>query len=758
MLQKSRLLLSLLPLLAAWPQAQAAAAPEALDPALTLERIHGDPPLMGRAGLGGVLSPGGQWLTYLRPSEANPDVNELWGTPVAGGDARRLVAASDLIGQREAVLTEAERMALERRRQRGAGITGYQWCGKDDRQLILPLSGDLYSVELAHSQDGAPKVRRLTHDEQEPERDPQCDAAGRQLAYVKQNDLWIQGLDGSPARRLTHTGSETRSTGLAEFIAEEELHRHRGFWWSPDGTRLLALEVDESGVPLRRRAQIGGDGTRLVEQRYPAAGSPNAKVQALVLDLSGKAEAQRLPLPAEAEYIARAGWFADGSPWLQWLTRDQKRLQLLEFNAQAQPHVVLDERDAAWVEVHDDLRELPGLKRSGKPALLWSSERSGRRQLYLVDRVSGAVQALTHQPEPVAQLVCLGEQHLVFAGATERGRGRELFQADFKGQVRQLQPGEARRWRDARGDAACTRLLITQSSWQQAPRTELLLLDGRTAPRLIEQARPDPLVLDLAAKLQPQFPALLAADGKTPLNAIFLPPTRPSLSGNYPVVVRAYGGPGTATVNWRWQGDLPTLALYQQQGFGVLMLDTRGMAFRDRDFTRAHDHAFGKTEVADLFGAVRQLVQQYPAVDAGRIGFMGWSYGGFLALRALLDADTPIAAAIAGASPTDWTLYDTAYTERYLGLPEGGKAPAYQQAQLVSRAALLSKPLMIIHGTADDNVLFDNSLRMIQALQNEGKLFETVIYPGHAHGVAGRKARYHLARTQLDFFQRQLRP
>jgi dipeptidyl-peptidase 4 len=222
--------------------------------------------------------------------------------------------------------------------------------------------------------------------------------------------------------------------------------------------------------------------------------------------------------------------------------------------------------------------------------------------------------------------------------------------------------------------------------------------------------------------------------------------------------VRAYGGPGTATVTWRWQADLPTLALYQQQGFGVLMLDTRGMAFRDREFTRAHDHAFGKNEVADLFTAVRQLAKQYPAVDASRIGFTGWSYGGFLALRALLDADTPFAAAIAGASPTDWTLYDTAYTERYLGLPDGGKAPAYQQANLIPRAPLLNRPLMIIHGTSDDNVLFDNSLRMIQALQNEGKVFETVIYPGHAHGVAGRKARLHLARTQLDFFQRQLRP
>ena len=499
----------------------------------------------------------------------------------------------------------------------------------------------------------------------------------------------------------------------------------------------------------------------MTTQRYPGAGERNAKVRALVFDTRAQApvEPQRLSLPAEAEYISRAGWFADGTPWLQWFTRDQKQLSLVEFSGpQVQARTVLVERDPAWVEVQEDLRELPTQLRSGKPALLWTSEASGRAQFWMVDRVSGERQQLSQQAEPVARLICQREQGLVFSGATERGRGREIFELNWQGQARMLQPGEARRWRDARADQGCRHLLLTESRWGQPPRTEVLALDGQQASLPLKGDAPDPLL----AAITPAVQALdiLAADGKTPLNAFYLPPLKSGAKPGqrHPVIVKAYGGPGIATVGWRWSGDTALLAYLQRQGFGVLMLDTRGMAYRDRAFTRAHAEGFGKAELADLFTAVRQLSKLVPSVDPARIGFTGWSYGGYLAARAMLDADTPFAAAIAGAPPTDWMLYDTAYTERYLGLPEGGRAKPYAEANLISRANLLQKPLMLVHGTADDNVLFENSLRLIDALQSEGKLFETVIYPGRAHGITGKKARLHLDRTQTDFFVRHLKP
>jgi dipeptidyl-peptidase-4 len=221
----------------------------------------------------------------------------------------------------------------------------------------------------------------------------------------------------------------------------------------------------------------------------------------------------------------------------------------------------------------------------------------------------------------------------------------------------------------------------------------------------------------------------------------------------------AYGGPGTSTTNWNWSRDTALIAYWQRRGYGVFTLDTRGMQNRDREFTRAHRLAFGAVDVNDLFAAVRQLPKQVAGVDPKRIGFFGWSYGGFLAERAMLDADTPLASAVAVAPPTDWTLYDTAYTERYLGMPQdgkGGQTDAYRQANLVTRAKLLGKPLLIVHGTADDNVLFEHTLRLTEALQNEARPFELMIYPGKAHGIAGRSAKLHLYRTIDAFFAKTL--
>lgn len=724
------------------------------DSPITLERLTSDPPLAGRQPRQAEVSPAGHWVSFLRPSAADSEVLELWAQPAGGGEPRRLVAAADLLGGAEQQTTEAERMALERQRISQRGITSYQWCGGDDSALLFPLSGNLYLVRLSgQGNDLKVQSQQLTHDASAPKQEPRCAPDGRSLAYVQRGDLYVLPLSGkAQPRRLTQEGSDTLSWGQAEFIAAEELSRQRGYWWSRDGRQLLALRVDESGVGIKTRAQILADRTELVQQRYPAAGEANAKVTAHVIDVDS-AQQRTLPLPASAEYIARAGWFADGTPWLQWFTRDQKRLTLTEFKSQ--PHDITVENDPAWVEVHNDLMELPG----DGSRLLWSSEASGRRQLLLLDRATGQRQPLTGQPEAVAHAVCVGEGGVVFAGATERGRGQELFRIGLDGAAAQPLAGAApRQWRDARADRACGQLLVTRSAWGEPPRMELRALAGGEAIALAGDA-PDPLLKQITQ--EPQVVELKAADGRTPLNAFFFPALTgrgDGRSDKHAVIVMAYGGPGAATVSWAYGRDLPLIAYWQRRGYGVLTVDTRGMEHRDRDFTRAHDHAFGKTEVADLFAAVRQLPVQVASADPARIGFFGWSYGGFLGARAMLDADTPFAAAVAVAPVTDWTLYDTAYTERYLGMPDAGKAAAYANANLPARAGLLRKPLLLVHGTADDNVLFENSLRLVTALQNAGKIFDLQVYPGKAHGIAGRETRLHLYRTMDAFFARTLQP
>lgn len=740
--------------LAAATVAAAAAVPE-----LTLERLAADPPLAGRQPRQAEISPGGAWVTWLQPAAADSEQLELWAQPSAGGAPRRLVAAADLLAGAEQKLSEAEKMALERKRISQRGITTYQWCGGDDRTLLFPLSGDLHLVRL--SADG-PHAQRLTLDPEAPEQDPACSPDGRRLAFVKGGNLHLLALDAADARprALTDDATATLSWGLAEFIAAEELDRMRGFWWSPDGTKLLALRVDESGVPVKVRTQIHAARTQMTEQRYPAAGEANAKVEAFVIDATSGAR-RALPLPADAEYIARAGWFGDGAPWIQWFDRPQTRLVLAEFDARSGvARTLVDERDAAWVETHDDLAELRGYALSGRPALLWSSERSGRRQLELIDRTSGARRALTVQPEAVARFVCSDGARIVFAGAAERGRARELYVVDAaNGKTRPLAGAAEHQWRDARGDRACRRLLVTRSAWGQPPRLELRAVDGNGAAIAIAGEAADPLLAAIVPVPEPLD--IVAADGRTALNAFYFAPLAGAVNARRPAIVLAYGGPHATTVAWNWNRELPLIAYWQRRGYAVMTLDTRGMYNRDREFTRAHKNAFGQVDAADLFAAVRQLPRLRPAVDPARIGFYGWSYGGYLAARAMLDADTPLAAAVAVAAPTDWALYDTAYTERYLGLPEDkarGQAATYRDSNLLARAALLAKPLMLVHGTADDNVLFEHQLRLIEALQNEGKLFDTAIYPGKAHGLAGRRTRLHLYRTIDAFFERHLQP
>jgi dipeptidyl-peptidase-4 len=277
--------------------------------------------------------------------------------------------------------------------------------------------------------------------------------------------------------------------------------------------------------------------------------------------------------------------------------------------------------------------------------------------------------------------------------------------------------------------------------------------------------------LQNATRAEPRFRDVKAADGTTILNGLYLPPssplaiTPPPLVGGakrprHPVIAYAYGGPTGQVVAHRWARMFPLFLTWQQRGFGVFLIDTRGMASRDRAFTRAHKNAFGKVEVDDVFAAARQLPSLVPDVDAGRIGIFGWSYGGTLAARSMLDDNSPFAAGAAVAPVTDWTLYDTAYTERYLGMPtvDGKEAPTYASSSLVNRAKLLKRPLLLAHGTADDNVLFEHTLRLVQGLEDEGALFQVSLYPGKAHGIAGKKAQLHLHKTLTAFFVDELKP
>jgi dipeptidyl-peptidase-4 len=742
------------------------AAVSAFSP-LPLERLQAEPPLDGRRPLQARISPAGRFVTFLKPSPDNAEVLDLWAQPLPSGAPALLVSTSQLLAGKAQKLSEAEKMALERQRISQRGITSYSWCGTDDRRLLFPLSGDLYVATLADGQP--PQVTRLTRDDAVPEQNPTCRTDGSAVAYVKSGNVVVHDLKKNTTRAITSGASDTHFFGLAEFIADEELSRHDGMWWSRDGKKLLVLEVDESGVGIKTRPQIFADHTEMVSQRYPAAGEKNAVVNARIVDAaSGKTT--KITLPANVEYIARGGFFHDGVAWLQLLDRAQTALTLVEVDGKTgKTRTITTDVDAAWVEVHDDLDELGADLKQG---LLWSSERSGRKQLERLDRAAGTTTALTTMPEAVDSLVCVDvdADRIVFSAFADRGRAHHLYAREKDGSIRALTSGKSSS--SATGDKRCQHLLVTTSSWGTPPVTTMIAVkDGATLGTVGDEG-PDPLLAD-SVPAPPRFLDVLAADGTTVLNGLWLPPAPTSSTppagtlaqamrtvpkkGSVPVIAYAYGGPTGQVVSYRWAKLQPLFTHWQQLGFGVFLVDTRGMAGRDRSFTRAHKSAFGKVEVDDLTAALRQLPSLVPAVDPKRIGFFGWSYGGFLAARSVLDADTPVAAAAAVAPVTDWRLYDTAYTERYLGLPSTS-AEAYSAANLVSRAAWLSKPLLLVHGTADDNVLFEHSLQLIAALQNEAKVFDLAIYPGKAHGIAGKSSQLHLHKTLTQFFVDQLHP
>lgn len=713
--------------------------------ALTLERVFADPPLGGRPPMGVSLSPDGKLLSFLRPNDADSEVLDLWGAALPDGAPRMLVATADLLGGKEQKLTEAERMALERKRITKRGITSYLWCGKEAPALVFPLSGDLYLARLGAA---APEVVRLTNDEDVPEMDPVCDEKGALIAVVKKGDVVVIDTKTRKARPLTRGAGPTRSFGLAEFIAAEEMGRTEGMWWSPNGKQMIVFEVDESVVGVKTRARIFADRTEMEEQRYPAAGEKNAVVTPWLVDVaSGKKI--KLQVPTADGYLPRAGFLPDGAPWIQWQSRDQTVLKLFEGNAKGELRLILEEKDATWVELHDDLKPLPDGKR-----LLWSTEQSGRRQIVLVDRKSGAVTPLTNEPEAVDAIEGLDEAKGVvfFSARRDRGRQRHLFSQPLAGgPAVQLtsEPG----FHAAVFDDTARFFVHTWSDFGRPP-----AVDVRDAAGKRVQAIDDNPASELASltRSTPQWIDVKAEDGAV-LNAVLLPPTRMKPGVKYPVIADIYGGPTGADAGRFWQKSYLMWTYWNQRGYGVLLLDVRGSSGRDRAFGRAHYRQMGVVEVKDTFAAARQI-SSVPWVDGKRLGLFGWSYGGFLAARAALDGDSPFAVHVGVAPVTDFALYDTHYTERYLGMPEGGKAPAYAQTNLSVRAKGLNRPLLLVHGTADDNVLFENTLRLTEALQQEGKLFELMIHPGKAHGISGKEAQRHVYRTITAYFDRHLRP
>ena len=688
---------------------------------LTIERIFASPPISGPSPRLLKLSPDGHYAALLQPRSTDRERFDLWAMDTSTGQLRMLVDSTKIGGGE---ISEAEKMRRERNRVGGSkGIVEYEWA-PDGKSILAPVDGDLYLADVA---TGA--VRRLTNTPA-TEIDAHVSEAGRFVSFVRDQNLYAIDLSTGAERPLTTEGKGTLTCGTAEFVAQEEMDRHTGTWWAPHDSRVAVECYDEANVATVTRAAIGANGTKVFDQRYPAAGTPNVVVTLWTMNPDGSGRA-KIDLGTNPDiYLARVDWSKDGRTlFVQRESRDQKQLDLLAVDpATGASRTVLGENSQTWINLNDDFRPL----KDG--SFIWGSERSGFHHLYRW--ANGQLAPLTHGDWTMTGLVGVDEPHhrVFFTANKDSVLESQVYSVDY------LNPGEAQRLTEtgysnaADMDKAGTRLLISRSSPEQPPQIYLADDSGKRLA-WVEENRLDaahPYAPFVAAHRPVQFGTMKADDGSTLYWEMITPVLKPGRK--YPVFFEHYGGPGSQQVKRAWMN--PMAQYWASKGWIYFQIDNRGSPNRGRAFEDQIYHAMGSVEVEDQATAARWL-QKQPYVDTGKIATYGWSYGGYMTLKMLEKAPKGLyAAGVVGAPVTKWELYDTHYTERYLGNPAIDPKP-YETSDALADALKIDEPFLLLHGMSDDNVVFQNSTMLADELQAANRPFEMMFYVGQTHRPAG---------------------
>ncbi|WP_295184699.1 S9 family peptidase [uncultured Brevundimonas sp.] len=727
--------------------ASSALAQETPSNILTPERVFSSPSLNGPVAKGVSLSPDGQLVAFLRSREDNVDVQDLWAAPTGEGEPYKLIDARALVPD-AGELSEAEKARRERMRISARGVVEYSW-DQQGRYILAPLEGDIF---LANRADG--KVRRLTETPAD-EIDAKVSPKGSYVSYVRDQNLVVYDLASGKETPITDDGAGLITWATAEFIAQEEMDRDTGYWWSPDERYIAMTRVDESPVDIVPRFEITGGGATMVEQRYPRAGRPNAVVELYVRDLQGGGRV-KVDLGANTDiYLARVNWSGDGKTlYVQRQSRDQKTLDLLSVDpTTGASRVILSQKAQAWVDLNDDFRVLS----DGR--FIWSNEDSGWRHLYLYDRNGRRLRAITRGDYPVKHLDGVNEQtgDVYFTASMRDGKElpieQQMFRANLNRTVDPVAVTPGGGWWTVSVNGPATAYVGNYSDPATPTQSALYRIDG-TRVRWIEENKLDashPFAPYVSRLRTPEF-GTMQSHGQTLVWRMTTPPDFDP-SKKYPVVMQVYGGPGTgAGVQKSWQPL--TNQLLTEAGYIVFRVDNRGEGDRSQAFETSIYRRLGIPAVEDQAQAA-QWLKTLPYVDADHIAVMGWSFGGFLSLLTLTDKDAGLASALAGAAPTEWSLYDTHYTERYMSTPQANPE-GYAATDVLPRLDDMTGRLLLLHGMADDNVIFGNATRVIDALQAKSVPFEMMLYPGQRHGVRGDPRQLQQWRTYLDFLDRTI--
>ncbi|WP_444925932.1 DPP IV N-terminal domain-containing protein [Microbulbifer sp. TRSA002] len=711
---------------------------------LSIERLFSDPALGGTAPRALEYSPDGQRVTFLKGRAEDYNRYDLWEYNLKDGQSRILVNSDSLHSGSE-TLSDEEKARRERQRIYGSGIMEYSWS-EDGRSLLFPLAGDIYYYDLKDRSS-----RRLTETETF-ETDVKVSPEGHFVSFIRNQNIYIVDLKTGREKQLTSDGKDHIKNGMAEFVAQEEMDRMTGYWWSPDDRHIAFLQVDESPVDQVTRSEIYADRIEMIQQRYPAAGRANAKIRLGLIDIdSGDIRWVNLGDNQDI-YIPRVKWARDHLLTFQWQSRDQQKLELRAYNLNTgKTRTLLTESSDTWVNLSHDLHFL-----ENSDAFIWSSERDGFKHLYKYDFGGGLQAQLTKGDWVVDELEAVDEQanRLYFTARKDTPIERHLYAVSLQGEsdIKRISQRSGMHSIEFSEDASG--YIDKFSSVTTPPQVSLHSSPGTRVTWLEQNAvnRDHPLYPFKDQWITPEFGSIEAPHGQELFYRLYKPANFDAKK-SYPVMVFVYGGPHAQVVTNSW--DKLFNQYMAQQGYIVFSLDNRGSANRGTAFENPIFKNMGSPEVEDQITGV-EFLRTLPYVDKNKVGIFGHSYGGYMALMSMFKAGDYFKAGVSGAPVTDWTLYDTHYTERYMGNPTKDM-DAYEASSVFPYAKGLQGDLLIYHGMADDNVLFTNTTKLIKQLQDNGQQFELMTYPGKKHSLRGKQTRIHQYSMIKRFFDRYLK-
>ncbi|MHC4416432.1 MAG: S9 family peptidase, partial [Planctomycetota bacterium] len=685
-------------------------------------------------------TPDGRAVLFLRSGPRSFE-HALYEYDVGTARERLVVTAQALLRGAEETLTPEERARRERKRLVARGITSFA-LSEEGSRVLVPLSGRLFVLERS---DGS--AREVTIDGG-PAADPQLSPDGTRIAYVKNGDLHVTEIASARERRLTQDADGTRTNGLAEFVAQEEMGRHHGFWWSPDATLIAYQQTDTAGVEVLSIM----DPTR--PQRppnrwpYPRAGTKNAEVRLGIVAAEGGptqwVEWDRGRYP----YLASVKWQENAPLTVLIQNRRQTAEALLAVDtASGRTRTLLVERDDAWVALD---QRMPHWLSDGN-GFLWTTERGGGWRLEMRDRDGRLRHAITPPRFGLHGFVHLDEERgriYVLAGPdpTETHLYRLPLEPDGS------EPQRISENAGLHGAVFAEKgaVFVHTHQGMKGESFKVRGVEGDVLGELDSVAETPRFGLDLSGTVH-----FTTVEDDPKLHAVLIRPRTFEPDRKYPVLLHVYGGPTGQMVRKSSRGYL--LAQWiADHGYIVVSIDGRGTPRRGRDWQRATKNDLIDIPLQDQVRGLRMLTGACDALDLSRVGIYGWSFGGYFSAMAVMRRPDVFHAGVAGAPVVDWLDYDTHYTERYMGLPQENLS-GYEAANVLTYAGGLSRPLLVIHGTADDNVYFMHSLKLADALFRAGRHFELLPLPGFTHMVPDPLVTRRLYTRIVSFFDAHLK-